>query len=138
MCAWKEHEHIDFNFTDCQLTSEVNSEDESYIKQKRRGRITMAGKYILLIGEDTRYKHKYVLWETRVALEKGCTVIGVNLNGKKALDEQRCPAMLRNVGALFVPFSARIIHYALENYRMQKDDFWAYEPQVYRALGYAL
>jgi hypothetical protein len=94
MCAWKEHEHIDFNFTDCQLTSELNSESEPYIKQKCRARINMAGKYMLLIGEDTRYKHKYVLWETAVALEKGCTVIGVNLNGKRTFDEQCCPPML--------------------------------------------
>lgn len=28
MQAWKENEHIDFNFIDCQLTSEVDSENE--------------------------------------------------------------------------------------------------------------
>lgn len=32
MCAWKANYHIDFDFTDCQLQSELNSEDESYIK----------------------------------------------------------------------------------------------------------
>lgn len=35
MQAWKENEHIDFNFTDCQLNSELNSNDEEYIKRKK-------------------------------------------------------------------------------------------------------
>jgi hypothetical protein len=60
MLAWKAHEHIDFNFTDCQLEQQLNSEDESYIKRKCRERIFMAGTYIMLIGTDTRSKHKYV------------------------------------------------------------------------------
>jgi hypothetical protein len=72
MQAWKEHKDIDFNFADCQLNDEIWSEDEQYIKAKCRARINMAGKYILLIGEDTRSKHKYVRWEAQVAIEKGC------------------------------------------------------------------
>ena len=33
MCAWKEHENIDFNFVNCQLSREISSEDEAYIKK---------------------------------------------------------------------------------------------------------
>lgn len=33
MCAWKEHENIDFNFVNCQLSREISSEDEVYIKK---------------------------------------------------------------------------------------------------------
>src|SRR5437773_9253411 len=80
MTAWKEHEHIDFNFADCQLTDELNSEDENYIKRRCRERINMAGTYIMLIGTDIRSKHTYVRCEAEVALEKGCRVIGVNLD----------------------------------------------------------
>ncbi|GBQ46416.1 TIR domain-containing protein [Komagataeibacter europaeus] len=39
MLAWRENEHIDFNFTNCQLAKEINSENEAYIKQKCRERI---------------------------------------------------------------------------------------------------
>lgn len=70
MLAWKENEHIDFDFADCQLAKEINSDDESYIKKKCRERIGMAGTFISLIGGDTRSKHKYVRWELDVALEK--------------------------------------------------------------------
>lgn len=70
MCAWKEHENIDFNFVNCQLSQEIYSEDEAYIKKKCRERINMAGTFISLIGKDTRSKHKYVRWELEVALKK--------------------------------------------------------------------
>lgn len=136
MQAWKEHEHIDFNFTDCQLGSELNSEDETYIKRKCRERINMAGKYVLLIGEDTRSKHKYVRWEAEVAIEKGCTIIGVNLDGSRKMVEKTCPPMIRDIGAIFVPFSPKIIGYALENYKMHENDWYYYKDEIYQKLGY--
>ena len=76
MQAWKANKNIDLNFTDCQLNTQVNSENEEYIKRECRERINMAGKYLLLIGQDTKSKHKYVRWEAEVAIEKGCTIIG--------------------------------------------------------------
>lgn len=39
----------------------------------------------MLIGEDTRYKYKYVLWEAEVAIEKDCTIIAVNLEDRVEL-----------------------------------------------------
>lgn len=35
MQAWKAHEHIDFDFADCQLHSEINSEDVMYPEKNR-------------------------------------------------------------------------------------------------------
>lgn len=134
MQAWKNHDHIDFNFTDCQLADVINSEDEAYIKRKCRERINMAGKFIQLIGENTKYKRKFVKWEAEVAIEKGCTMIGVNLNGSRSSDSL-CPSWLSNIGAIFVPFNAAIIKHALENYRMNKDDDYHYQPQTYTQLG---
>ena len=136
MQAWKQNEHIDFNFTDCQLTNELNSEDESYIKRKCRERINMAGKYALLIGSDTKSKHEYVRWEAEVAIEKNCTIIGVNLNGSKRMQTDTCPPIIRDIGAIFVPFSQKIIEYALKNYKMHDDnDNYHYKDSVYAELG---
>jgi len=136
MQAWKEHEHIDFNFTDCQLSSELNSEDETYIKRKCRERINMAGTYVLLIGEDTRSKHKYVRWEAEVAIEKNCTIIGVNLDGSRSRVEKTCPPIIHSIGAIFVPFSPKIISYALENYKMHESGAYRYLDEIYQKLGY--
>ena len=137
MCAWKANEKIDFDFADCQLNDEIRSEDEDYIKSKVRGRIKLAGKYALLIGADTKYKHKYVRWEAEVAIEKECTIIGVNLDGSRQIDHETCPAIIKDIGAVFVPFSPKIIQYALEKYTMgESGKNYSYKPSVYTSLGY--
>lgn len=138
MCAWKNNSKIDFNFTDCQLSQELNSENEVYIKKKCRDRINMAGTFISLIGQDTRSKHKYVRWELEVALEKGCRIIGVNLDGSRRMNPNTCPKIIQGVGAIFVPFSPQIIAYALENYQMKNSKNYYYPDSVYRKLGYSL
>jgi hypothetical protein len=138
MLAWKAHEHIDFDFADCQLQDEVRSEDEAYIKSKCRARIQMAGTFVQLIGADTRYKCKYVKWEAEVALEKECRIIGVNLDGWRRINEETCPPLLRNVGVMFVPFSPKIVAYALENAQRHESDNWYFKDEVYTGLGYVL
>ena len=136
MLAWKENEHIDFNFANCQLAQEINSEDEAYIKRKCRERIDLAGTFAVLIGQDTRSKHKYVRWEMEVALEKKCRIIGINLDGSRQMVQETCPPIIRDVGAVFVPFSPKIVGYALENYKMQGKGNWHYKDDVYKQLGY--
>ena len=101
MLAWKSHEHIPFDFTDCQLQAELRSEDENYIKSKCRARINMSGTYIMLIGVDTHSKHKYVRWEAEVAIEKGCRIIGVNLDKSRHRVVETCPPIISDVGAVF-------------------------------------
>jgi hypothetical protein len=136
MQAWKAHEHIDFDFIDCQLAAEVDSENEAYIKSKCRARINMSSTYALLIGKDTRSKHKYVRWEAEVALEKKCRIIGINLDGSRRVVDATCPPIIRNIGAIFVPFSPKIIAYALENYTMHPNDDYHYKDEIYSKLGY--
>lgn len=136
MQAWKASEHIDFNFTDCQLETEIRSENETYIKSKCRERINMAGTFAVLIGQDTRNKHKYVRWEMEVAIEKGCRIIGINLDQSRQVDGTTCPPIIRNIGAIFVPFSPKIVAYALENFKMQEKGDWHYKNEIYKQLGY--
>ena len=136
MLAWKASEHINFDFTNCQLGSEINSENEAYIKSKCRERIKMAGTFAVLIGLDTRSKHKYVRWEMEVAIEKKCRIIGINLDNSRRVVDATCPSIIRNIGAIFVPFSPKIVAYALENYKMNPDNDYYYKDEVYTQLGY--
>jgi hypothetical protein len=136
MKAWKKNENIDFNFADCQLRHEIDSENEQYIKRLCRERINMAGHFIQLIGENTRYKYKYVRWEAEVALEKSCTIIGVNLDKSRRINVEKCPPIIRDIGAIFVPYSPKIIKYALENFAMKSDGNYHYNDSVYKELGY--
>ena len=138
MLAWKGHEHIDFDFCDCQLDRAVRSEDETYIKSVCRARLGMAGTFIQLIGTDTRYKHKYVKWEAEVALEKRCRIIGVNLDGSRRFNAETCPPILRGVGVTFVPFSPQIVAHAIQSAKRQASGNWHFPDQTYTKLGYML
>ena len=136
MQAWKAHEHMEFNFTDCQLEQQIYSESEAYIKRTCGERIGMAGTYIMLIGEDTKWKYRYVRWEAEVALEKDCRIIGVNLDHSRQMVAKTCPPVIRDVGALFVSFSPRIVARALE-YTKKGDPGknYYYPDGVYAELG---
>ena len=139
MLAWKKNEHIDFDFADCQLDKEIRSTDEAYIKSLVRKRLQLAGTYAMLIGEDTRSKHKYVRWEADVAVEKGCRIIGINLDGSRRVNKVKCPPIIRDIGAIFVPFSPKIVAYAIQHYKMHNDnDNYHYKPEIYSKLGYPL
>jgi hypothetical protein len=135
MLAWRGKEGIDFFFTDCRLDEEPDRENEKHIKAKVHQRIGTAKKYALLIGEDTRYRYKYVYWEAEVAIEKGCTIIGVNLDGARQIIERKCPPIITNIGAIFIPFSPRIMTYALVNYRKREKGSWHFQEEVYRQLS---
>ena len=136
MLAWKENQHIDFDFADCQLKDEIRSEDETYIKRKCRERINMTGAYIMLIGQDTKWKYKYVKWEAEVAIEKKCRIIGMNLDHSRRLNRDLCPPVIQNIGAIFISYSPKIAAYALKNYKTGepgKDYF--YPDTTYEKVG---
>src|SRR5438445_9760657 len=78
------------------------------------------------------------VWEAEVAIEKDCTIIAVNLDGWRRINTNKCPAVIRNIGAIFVPFSPHIIKYALENYGMHPDNDYEYNDDTYRRFGYQL
>jgi MTH538 TIR-like domain (DUF1863) len=142
MCAWKAHENIDFDFADFQLDEAIDSENEYYIKRVCRNEIRLADTYALLIGQDTFTKATFVRWEVEVAIEKGCRLIGINLNNSRCKDFL-CPLFFADKGALFVPFSSRILTKALEPWfgdprRPGHTDDWSFRGDLYTSLGYNL
>ncbi len=47
-----------------------------------------------------------------------------------------CPPLIRDIGAMFVPFSPKIVAHAIKNYTMNEDGNWSYKESVYKRLGY--
>lgn len=143
MLAWKAHEHIDFNFTNVQLPSALNSSNEDYIKRRCREQIAMAGTYVLLIGQDTWQKTTFVQWEVEVAIEKECRLIAANIDKWRTLNPATCPSFIARADALFVPFSPQVIAYALDVAHWQRptpptqSSYYIYD-HVYTSLGYVL
>ena len=137
MLTWKTTENIDFNFIDCGLYDDPQNDNEQYVKEKVREVMKATDRYALLISEDTKFKCKYIRWEAQVAIEKGCTIIGINLDGIREIDEEICPAVLHNIGATFVAFSPQIVAYAIEHFKMKDKGNWNYDDDLYEELGYA-
>ena len=137
MCAWKAHEHIDFNFADFQIDEAINSQTPYYIKSVCAAKVRRADTFVLLIGNDTYTKTVFVKDEVEVAAEKGCRMIGVNLNNCRFKDEL-CPDFFARVGALFVPFSSRIIAEALKWHPQVISSAYYFLDSVYTGLGYDL
>jgi hypothetical protein len=137
MRAWKAHEHIDFNFVDFQLDEAVNSQTPYYIKSVCAAKVRLADTLVLLIGNDTYTKTVFVKDEVEAAVEKGCRMIGVNLNNCRFKDAL-CPHFFTDVGALFVPFSRRIMAEALTWQRQGTSPWYYFVDEVYTRLGYQL
>jgi len=135
MCAWKSHEHIDFNFADFQLDEAINSQRPDYIKSVCAKKVLLVDTFILLIGNDTYTKTVFVKDEVEVAVEKGCRLVGVNVNNCRFRDEL-CPDFFANVGAVFVPFSPRIVAEALRWQREGNSPWYYFIDEVYARLGY--
>lgn len=137
MCAWKAHEHINFNFADFQLDEAINSRRPQYIKSVCAAKIRRVDTFVLLIGIDTYTKNVFVKDEVETAVEKGCRLIGVNLNNCRVKDAL-CPSFFANVGALFVPFSSRILAEALTWHKQGTSPCYYFVDDVYTRLGYQL
>lgn len=143
MTAWVANENVSFNFHNAHdLNSARDSSQEESIKRQLRERFANSKLLIVLIGESTKFLTKFVKWEMEVALRLDLPIIGVNLNGMRAQDD-RCPPAIRPQLAVYVPFSQKMIEFAMDNwptehrrYRLENrtGPFFYYD-HVYKRFG---
>lgn len=141
---WKEHSDIDFDFYDAHdlNTSRDTSLTES-IKNQLRIRFDNSKLFLILIGEKTKWNRKFIPWEIQQAIECDLPIIVVNINNNRKKDDERCPTTLRDILSIHIPFKAKIIQYAIENwpsshlkYTLQgKFKTFKYRDEVYKRLG---
>lgn len=144
MQAWKAHDKIDFDFQNAHDINNLRDwASEDQIKRKLRERFSATDQAIVLIGAATKNLHKFVRWEQETALSLNIPIIAVNLNGKRQMDQERCPAIIRDEYVVHVPFSPFIVRYAMDNfpdeYRRRKageSGARYYEDSLYKQLGY--
>jgi len=72
--------------------------------------------FVLLVGEHTRFQIKDVRWEINQAIKRNIPIIVVNLNGKRKIDKDLCPTILREKNAIHIPFNEKIIMHALRHW----------------------
>lgn len=143
MTAWSANERFAFSFHNAHdINTARDSSQEESIKRQLRERFANSKQLVVLIGERTKLLTKFVKWEMEVALRLGLPIIGVNLNGSRQSDRQ-CPLAIQGELAVFVPFGAKIIEYAMTNwpadharYRSEsKAEHFHYMDHVYKNLG---
>lgn len=144
MEAWKQNDNNPFNFYNAHnLNSARDTSTEESIKAQLMERLRNTKVFVLLVGENTRYLFKFIRWEIEQALSRNLPIIAVNLNGKRSIDNDKCPPLLRNELAVHISFNARIMQYALENWANShetcksqgKTGPYYYSDNVYKDLG---
>lgn len=143
MKAWKQNDNTRFNFYDAHDINTILDKSEESIKRGLEERFRNTKIFVLLVGEHTRYLYKYVRWEIEQALIRGLPCIVVNLNGKRSMDSERCPVIIRNELAIHISFNAKILQYALENWpesyerklKEGKTGAYYYTEDTYKELG---
>lgn len=144
MTAWKQSDYTDFNFYNAHdLTNIWQHSSEESIKRSLRARLQNTKIFVLLVGEKTKFLHRFVTWEIEQAQKMNLPIIVINLNGKRGIDNDRCPLILKNNLALHVSFNAKIIQKALEEWEPlhkkykseNKISAFHYNESVYKSLG---
>lgn len=117
MKAWKQNDYTDFNFYDAHdLNTARDTSLETTIKAKLKERMNNSKVFVLLVGEHTKNLYRFVRWEIEQALSMNLPIIVVNLNGKRQIDADLCPPILKDKLAIHISFGAKIMQYALENW----------------------
>ncbi len=144
MQAWKQSDLTNFNFYDAHdLTNIMPWSTEESIKASLSERLRNTKVFIILVGEKTKFHHKFVRWEIEQAIKRGLPIIVVNLNGKRFFDDEFCPSVLDNELAVHVSFNQKIIEKAMNEWeslhakyrREGKTGPFRYNTEVYTALG---
>jgi hypothetical protein len=145
MCAWKQNDGMPFNFYNAHdINFARDASLETSIKRQLRDRLLNTKVFVVLVGEQTRYLFRFVRWEMEAAIALDLPIISVNINGLRKRDDVRCPPIIRDRLAIHIPFSPKIMQYALEHWpataqeykRAGKTGPYFYTDTTYRQLGY--
>lgn len=143
MLGWNKHEHMEFNFYNAHdLLPMEGTASEAYVKSVLKQRLQNTKQAIVVVGDSTRYLYRFVRWEIETCIDMGIPIMVVNLNGLNEMDTDLCPPILRGTCTIHVPFKAKAIQYALDDfcdgfadYKMQGLTDLYLKPYVYTSLG---
>ena len=144
MQAWKKNDNTSFNFYDAHdINNLLLGSSEETIKAKLRERMNNTKVFVLLAGAKTKYLYKFVRWEIEQAIKRNLPIVVVNLSTKRSMDEDICPAILRDKLAMHVSFNAKIVQHAIDNWpsysvarqKQVKSGPYYYKKHVYDRLG---
>ena len=144
MKVWKRNNGQSFNFFDAHdLNTGPDTSFTESLRYQLQEKLNKSKILVVLIGARTQYLRRFVYWEMEQALDLGLPIIGVNLNGLRQQDPDKCPPIIRKELAVYVSFNRHILQHALENWpethysfkRQGKSGAYYYAQSVYAELG---
>ncbi len=122
MTAWKENEHIDFNFYDAhELANVLDTSQPETIRRRLRERLANTKQAVLLVSGLTRSKaadsSRFLYYEMDVLTGLNLPIVVANLNQSREIQSDRVPKVLTDdYYTVSVSFQPKIIMHALDNY----------------------
>ncbi len=122
MQAWRENEHIEFDFYDAHdLNTALDSSQPETIIARLRERLANAKQVILLVSNTTRSKaadeDTFLYYEVEAIRRRGLPVVFANLNGSRKVQSSKLPESLASdYYTMSVSWQPKIIMYALDDY----------------------
>lgn len=122
MEAWRENQHIDFDFFDAHdlYVARDTSTDES-IRDRLRQRLNNAKQVVVLISTTTKPKaarsNSFLHYEIETIARLNLPVVFANIDGYRGVRTSLLPTTLATpYYTVSVSFQPKIIQYALDNY----------------------
>lgn len=140
--AWCRNETQEFVHHESILLSFPETKKADNIGKTFAEKITTTTCFIVLVGNHTVSLGQQMKIEIEKAIELDIPIIIANLNGKRSIDNDLCPLILKNQMALHVSFNAKILQEAINTwptYYLQNKDkgsgAYFFKPEVYNRLG---
>jgi hypothetical protein len=121
MKAWRDNEHIDFDFFDAHdLNVALDTSQPDTIRRRLRERLANTKQTVVLISDTTKPKSarssSFLYYEIEVIEKLALPVVFANLNGSRLIQRSKLPAALLGPYTISVSFQPAIIKYALDEY----------------------
>ncbi|WP_412758319.1 TIR domain-containing protein [Legionella bozemanae] len=150
MEAWRENNHIDFNFYDAHdLYVALDTSQPDTIRRRLRERLNNTKQVIMLVSNNLKAKssrsNSFIYYEIEVIKKLNLPIVFANLNMSRTSHSENIPQQLNDLYTMSVSCQPKIIKYALDNYCEQfeanlnqptpKKGPYHYLESVYQELG---
>lgn len=129
--------HHIINNIDTPIAREVENVSKSLTEK-----INTTSCFVVLISDHTLPLGLQMKLEIEKAIELGKPIIVANINGKRSIDVDMCPEIIKNQMAVHLSFNAKIIQRAIDiwpSYYSSNSEngsgAYFFKPEVYQNLG---
>lgn len=121
MTAWIENEEIDFSFYNAHDMQQARDTSKpETIRASLRERLANTKQVVLIVSDTTKSKaadpKSFLYYEVEVIERLKLPVVFVNINNSKKVQSNKIPTKLSGMYTISVPFRAKVVQYALDNF----------------------